>query len=80
MSAVIDPAAALDEILVQTDEQAIQLELIGRLYVDVEAARLFGFVPAAGIGVDHYQLAVSGQPTQVSTIPIYLLGVRRTTF
>jgi hypothetical protein len=79
MSAVIDTAAP-DEILVQTDEAAIQLELIGRLYVDVEAARLFGFVPAAGVGVDHYQLAVTGQPTQVTTIPIYFLGVRRTTF
>jgi hypothetical protein len=80
MSAVIDTTAALDEMLIETDEGALQLELLGRLYVDVEAARVFGFVPAAGVGIDHYQLAVTGQDTQVANVPIYLLGIRRTTF
>ena len=34
----------------------------------------------AGVGIDHYELAVEGQETQVVTIPVYMVGVRRTAF
>lgn len=80
LSAAIDATDPADPSIVETDEAAIQLELLGRLFVDVEAARFLEFVPGAGVGVDHYQLAVTGQETQVATIPIYMIGVRRTTF
>jgi hypothetical protein len=69
-----------DVVLVETDESATQLEAIGRAFIDLEVARVFDFVPGVGIGVDHYELAVSGQPTQLTTIPIYMLGVRRSVF
>jgi hypothetical protein len=80
MSSVIDTTVPAADILAETDEEAIQLEALGRGFIDLEVARFFGFVPGAGVGIDHYQLAVSGQATQVVTIPIYFLGVRRTTF
>lgn len=79
MSAAID-ATGPQATLVETDEAAIQLELVGRLFVDVEAARVLGFVPGAGVGIDHYQLAVAGQDTLVTTIPVYMVGIRRATF
>lgn len=78
VSETIDSTA--DEILVQSDESATQLEAIARGFLDVEAARFFDFVPGAGVGVDHYELAVEGQETQVVTIPVYMVGVRRTAF
>jgi hypothetical protein len=66
--------------LVQLDSKALQMETIGRLFIDVEALRLLDFVPGVGIGADHYQLAVTGQDTAVTTVPVYLVGVRRTVF
>lgn len=79
MAANFDNAGGSNEF-VQTDEGALQLEAIGRAFVDIEAARVFDFVPAAGIGIDHYQLVIEGQETQVVTIPVYMLGIRRATF
>ncbi|MEN9580316.1 MAG: hypothetical protein RJA70_3325 [Pseudomonadota bacterium] len=73
-------SGAAGTLLVETDESATQLEAIGRAFIDIEAARVLDFVPGAGVGIDHYQLAVRGQPTRVVTIPIYMLGVRRSVF
>jgi hypothetical protein len=66
--------------VVDTESSSQQLEAIGRVFLDLEAARLFDFVPGAGVGLDHYQLAVNEEGTKVTTVPVYMLGVRRTTF
>jgi hypothetical protein len=64
----------------ELDTEAVQLEALGRAFVDVEALRTFEFVPGVGIGVDHYQLAIDAQETQSVTIPVFLLGIRRAVF
>ncbi len=65
---------------VPVDERSIQIETIGRLFVDLEVARFFDLVPGVGAGIDHYQLAIQGSETQVATIPVYSVGIRSTVF
>jgi hypothetical protein len=60
-------------------EDAQQAELSGRLYVDLELARLFGFVPGVFAGND-FILRSSPTATTSSSTPVLGVGVRRSTF
>jgi hypothetical protein len=64
----------------ELDDKAQQIEGIGRAFLDIEALRVFEFVPGIGIGADHYELAINAQETQVVTTPVFLLGIRRAVF
>lgn len=64
----------------ELDTKALQIEAVGRAFLDIEALRAFEFVPGVGVGADHYQLAITGQETQVVTAPVFLLGIRRSVF
>ncbi|HEX2730526.1 MAG TPA: hypothetical protein VHM70_02940, partial [Polyangiaceae bacterium] len=61
-------------------QHAQQIDAKGRLFLDAETFKLFGFVPGVGVGFDHQELAVSGQNTVTSTVPVFLAGIRRTIF
>jgi hypothetical protein len=73
-------AGTADVALVEYDNRSIQIEAIGRFFLDLEVARVFDFVPGVGVGIDHYQLAVEGSETQVATVPVYSVGIRKTVF
>jgi hypothetical protein len=67
-------------VLTEVDQHAQQIDAKGRLFLDAETFKLFGFVPGVGVGFDHQELAVSGQNTVTSTVPVFLAGIRRTIF
>lgn len=66
-----------DANFTQIDERSRQIEATGRAFIDLEALRFFELVPGLGLGVDHYALAIEGQPTQTTTVPIYSVGIQR---
>jgi hypothetical protein len=65
---------------IELDTEVRQIEGVARLFLDLEAWRMYEFVPAVGLGLDHYRLAVAGQHGPVSTTPVLLVSVRRSLF
>jgi hypothetical protein len=53
-----------------------QLELFARAFIDVDAARFFGFVPAVHGGVNAFVLSSSGESAS-AVVPVAGIGIRR---
>ncbi len=61
-------------------ETTVQIEAHGRLFLDAEVARLFGFVPSLFAGVDHFSVETDSQGSNFTTLPVFGAGIRRVAF
>jgi|GEM_PF-2861502 len=61
------------------NEKAVQLEMFSRLFFDLEALRLFGFVPSLSGGFD-YSHRISPSYSDGTLIGVLNLGIRRIAF
>ncbi len=64
----------------ESSESAVTLEAHVRGYVDLELARLFGFVPGLYAGFDSLSIDSSSQGALSSFGPVFGAGVRRVSF
>lgn len=65
---------------VATDSRTRELDASGELYLDLELARLFQFVPGVGVGLDYHLQRIEGAPSVSTLVPIVSLSVRRVAF
>lgn len=57
-----------------------QVELISRLFFDLEALRFAGFVPGAHAGLDLFYLSLPDEASRVAPVWVFGAGVRRVAF
>ncbi len=69
----------VEEVRVQEAEQRWQLELVARLFLDLDALAFFGFTPGLGAGVDLVRVEGEGGAAQ-SVAPVVTAGFRQEVF
>jgi hypothetical protein len=66
-------------VTTSTEAQARRLEVNARWFIDIEALRVFDFVPGAGVGFNYF-FPSQAEQTESSFLPIAAVGVRREVF
>lgn len=64
----------------QTASTLNETEAHARAFVDAEALRVLGFVPALTGGFDYFATSGGGAPSESTVVPVAGIGVRRTSY